>query len=71
MKTKKTEFQITVGYKAVVNFIIKAENEDEAKKIILERIKNDGIYLDSEIQDENYAADGVLNMDRTYNELYK
>lgn len=30
MKTKKTEYQVTVGYKAVVCFTLNAENEEQA-----------------------------------------
>lgn len=67
IKLKKTEFQVTVGYKAVVCFTVKAENEDEAKKIALDIVKNDGIYTKSELQDETYSADGILNLDKTWN----
>lgn len=66
---KKTEYQITVGYKAIVCFTIKAENEEEAKKIILERVKEEGIYKDSELEDETYGAYGVLNLDRTWGDM--
>lgn len=66
-KKKKTQFKVTVGYKAVVCFTVKAETEEEAKKIILERVRVDGIYTGGEIQDETYGADGILNMDKTWN----
>lgn len=68
MKTKKTEFQVTVGYKAIVTFTVKAETELDAKKIILEKVKDKGIY-DGNIEDETYDADGILNLDRTWNAL--
>lgn len=67
-KQKKTEYQVTVGYKAIVSFFIKAESEEEAKKMALEKVREVGIY-EGELQDETYGADGVLNMDKTWNML--
>lgn len=63
---KKTEYQITVGYHAILTFMVKCENEDEAKKIALEKINGKGIY-EGNIENETYAVDGVLNLDRTWN----
>ena len=72
MKTK-TNFQVTIGYKAVVCVNVKAENEKEAKEKAMEIFKNrkDKIYTRTEIdlQDDNYGANGCLNMDETWNML--
>jgi len=65
-KTKKTEYQVTVGYKAVVCFTIKAEDAEAAKQTVLAIVKEQGIY-EGELQDETYGADGILNMDTTWN----
>lgn len=32
MKKKLTEFQVTIGYKAVITVDVKAENQEEARK---------------------------------------
>ncbi len=63
---KKTEFQITIGYKAVVNFIVKADDAEAAKKMILDKVREKGIY-DGELQDETYSAAGILNLDDSWN----
>lgn len=72
MKTK-TNFQVTIGYKAVVVVNVKAENEKEAKEKAVEIFKNrkDKIYTrtELELQDDNYGANGCLNMDETWNML--
>lgn len=68
----KTKYQITIGYKAVVCINIKANDEKEAKEIAIEqfRIAKDRIYKNGvELQDDNYKADGILNMDETWNIL--
>lgn len=68
----KTNFQCTVGYKAVICIDVKAENEVEAKQLALkqmtkmqERAYNGSVIL----QDDNFKIDGVLNMDETWNIL--
>lgn len=66
MKAKKTEYQVTVGYKAVVCFTVYAETPEEANKIALQKVKEKGIY-EGDLQDETYGADGILNVDKTWN----
>lgn len=63
---KKTEFQVTIGYKAVVNFTVKADDAEAAKKMILDKVREKGIY-DGELQDETYSAAGILNLDDSWN----
>lgn len=66
-KNKKTEYRITVGYRAVVSYTVKTDDIEQAKKDILERIKVSGIYDDSDIQDETYGIYGMVDMDKTWN----
>lgn len=66
MKAKKIEYQITIGYKAVICFIIKAETKQEAEKIALQKVETIGIY-EGDLQYENYAVHGTLDMDSTWN----
>jgi ribosomal protein L21 len=66
-----TNYQVTIGYKAVVSVDVKANNEKEAKEKAIEVFKKQkdkiynrgGVYL----QDDNYKPDGILNMDSTWN----
>lgn len=66
MSNKKTEFQVTIGYKAVVCFNVKADDAEAAKKMILDKVREKGIY-DGELQDETYSAAGILNLDDSWN----
>ncbi len=71
MATKN--FQVTIGYKSVVCIDVKAGNEDEAKKkaVAIFGEEKDKMFLKNNVnlQDDNYKADGVLNMDETWNML--
>lgn len=65
-----TNYQITIGYKAVITINVKADNEDDAKKKGIEQMRKSSTKMYSanvQIQDDNYKADGVLNMDETWN----
>lgn len=71
MATKN--FQVTIGYKSVICIDVKAETEDEAKKkaIAIFSKEKDRMFVKQNVnlQDDNYKADGVLNMDETWNML--
>ncbi len=66
-----TEYQVTIGYKAVINISVKAESEDDARDMATaimsdqrdKMFKKRGV----ELQDDSFAAYGVLNMDETWN----
>jgi hypothetical protein len=70
---RKTNYQITIGYKAVICVDVVAENEKDAKEIALadfkhameKAFKTRNVHL----QDEYYKADGILDMDATWNAL--
>jgi hypothetical protein len=66
MANKKTDFQVTVGYKACVCFSIKAETEEEARKKAIDIVRDKGIY-EGDMQDEWFKVAGVLNMDDSWN----
>lgn len=60
MTKKKTEFQVTIGYKAVLSVNVKADTEDEAKQKALaefEKFRHFGNNID--IQDDNFGAYGI------------
>lgn len=69
----KTNFQITIGYKAVVCVDVKASDEKEAKEKALELFKKqrDKMMFTSQIQlqDDTFNTHGILNMDETWNQL--
>ena len=66
-----TNYQITIGYKAVITIDLQAINEEEAKKAAIKimsdqrdkMFKKKGVQL----QDDNFKADGILDMDATWN----
>ena len=65
-----TNYQITIGYKAVIYVNVKASNEEEAKELALQKFakKKDKIHSNGiEICDDNYKADGIIDMDATWN----
>lgn len=66
----KINYQITIGYKAVITVDVKADNEEEAKEIALSKFhkqKNKIFSSSVHIQDDNYNAYGILDMDATWN----
>lgn len=70
MKAKKTNYQVTIGYKAVLTMDVKAENEEEAKKLAIEEF-NDYRYFGNKLvlHDDSYGPHGIVNLDKTWNQL--
>ena len=67
-------FQVTIGYKAVINVDVKATTEEEAKKKALQVFKDKEHQKwfnrkDINLQDDTFGTQGVLNMDETWNML--
>lgn len=69
-----TNYQVTIGYKAVITIDVKADSEEAARKEALE------IFRDKErkkwyntknvnLQDDSFADYGVLDIDETWNQL--
>lgn len=65
------EYEITIGYKAVVTIMVKAKNESEAKEkgINVMKKQRDKMFQLSSVllYDDNIKAGGCLNMDETWN----
>ena len=65
-----TNYQITIGYKAVITVDVKASDEKEAKDIALKKFKEQRDKINAKtihIEDDNFKADGCLDMDATWN----
>lgn len=63
-------YQITIGYKAVICVNVKASDEKEAKDIAVKKFakKKDKMFGNGiELQDDNFKADGCIDMDATWN----
>ncbi len=63
-------YQITIGYKAVICVNVKAKDEKDAKELALKKFSNqkDKLWRNGiEIADDNFKADGILDMDATWN----
>ena len=68
--SKKINYQLTIGYKAVIQVNLKAENEEQAKKLALEEFEKYRHYGNKcDIQDDSFNVYGVLDMDKTWNAL--
>jgi len=68
------EYSVTFGYKAVLSVNVKADNEKEAiEKANKEIEKMRGRIASSKLslEDDSYRseADGVVNLDKTWNQL--
>lgn len=66
----KTNFQITIGYKAVICVNVMAENEKEAKAKAIEIFKNrkDKVFKSQiDLQDDTFDAYGCVDLDQTWN----
>ena len=69
-----TNFDITIGYKAVFSVSVKANTEEEAKQqAINEFVKNRNKMIVGKVtlQDDNFKVHGVLDVDETWNMLDK
>lgn len=67
-----TNYQITIGYKAIISISIKANSEQEAKeKAINEFVKNRNKMLTNKItlEDDSFKVNGILDMDETWGML--
>ena len=71
---KKSEFEVTIGYKSVVTVNVKAENEEQAKKMAIDLFNKDRnkwyATKNIQLQDDTFGAYGVTNMDKTWTQLY-
>ena len=72
-KNMKTNYQVTFGYKAIIAIDVKANSEEEAKEeaIKILQTNRDKMYRNGNInlQDDNFKAEGILNMDETWNQM--
>ena len=69
-----TNFDITIGYKAVFSVSVKANTEEQAKQqAINEFVKNRNKMIVGKVtlQDDNFKVHGVLDVDETWNMLDK
>lgn len=63
-------YKVTIGYKAVICVNIKAKDEKDAKDLAVRKLtnqKNKMFKNGIELQDDNFKADGCLDMDATWN----
>lgn len=68
----KTNYKVTIGYKAIISIDVKADDEKQAKEMAIEIMKkrrDKMSYKDLCIEDDNFKADGILDMDETWNQF--
>lgn len=69
----KKNYQITIGYKAVITVDVKAADEIKAKELAMKNFNKErerwfkvsGVLL----QDDTYKADGIVDMSNTWDNL--
>lgn len=63
-------YQVTIGYKAVISIMVDSDSEQEAKDFAVKEMgrRRDLMFRKNgiELQDDSFAAHGVLNMDETW-----
>ncbi len=69
MKNKKTNYQVTIGYRAVITVPVKADSEEEAKEKGLAEFAKSRTFGKCNLEDDNYKVQGCLNMDETWNAI--
>ena len=69
----KTNYQVSIGYRAVFQIDIKADNEEAAKKMAIEIMKERRELMlkkkGFDLADDNYDAHGCVDLDQTWNML--
>jgi len=68
----KTNYDITIGYRAVICATVKAESEEQAKELALKefdkfRSSSNGGKLS--LSDDSFEIAGVLDLDKSWNIL--
>lgn len=67
MTKKKKNYQITIGYRAVVQVDVKADSEEEAKKKAIDYFEGYRHFGNkAHIADDNYAAHGAVDYTETW-----
>ena len=67
-----TNYEVTIGYKAVITVSVKADNEENAKEKALSifgKNRDKMLQTSLQLQDDSFAAHGIVNMDETWNAL--
>ena len=67
-----TNYEIIIGYKAVISVNVEAINEEDAKKIALEKFRKQKDKFNKNgvtIQDDNFNTHGITDYDKTWGML--
>jgi hypothetical protein len=69
-------FEVTISYRAVITVDVKADSEEEAREIALEKFKTKERKKwyqrnDINLQDDNFKASGSMNMTESWDMLYE
>ncbi len=68
-------YQITIGYKAIIQVEVKAKNEESAKEkaiVQMDKIQSKiNSSKNTELVEDNFKADGVLDLDNTWNMVWE
>jgi len=68
----KTNFDVTIGYRAVICATIKAESEEQARELALkefEKFRSNASKGNLQLSDDSFEIAGVLDLDKSWNIL--
>lgn len=69
----KTNYNITIGFKAVININVDAESVEAAKKVAEETFEREikkAFQKKLNLEDSEYVVAGVLDMDASWNQIH-
>lgn len=68
----KTNYDVTIGYRAVICATVKAESEEQARETALkefEKFRSGASKGSLQLSDDNFEVVGVLDLDKSWNAL--
>jgi len=68
----KTNFDVTIGYRAVICATVKAESEEQAKEVALkefEKFRSSANKGKLDLSNDSFEVAGVLDLDKSWNIL--
>jgi len=68
----KTNYDVAIGYRAVITATIKAESEEQARELALkefEKFRSNANKGNLQLSDDSFEIAGVLDLDKSWNIL--
>lgn len=70
MKKKQDEFQVTIGYTAVITMSVRAKNREEAQQIAESQFKQDKFQCKNLlVEGDTWSVEGITNITKTWGKI--